>query len=76
MKVVWKHGDRSFEIERAPMPPERFSALTKLAGAAIGGLVLVALVRMVGTWAIAWAVGAMVLVGFGKLIVWLCKSVK
>ena len=67
MKIVWKHGDRSIEFERQPMPPERFSALCKLAGAVIGGAVLVTLVRMVGTWAIAWAVEALVLVGLGKM---------
>ena len=63
MKITWKHGDRTIEFEHQPMPPERFTVFCKLAGAVTGGLVLVALVRMVGTWAIAWAVGALVLVG-------------
>lgn len=76
MKVIWKHGDRSIEFEHQPMPPERFSVLAKLAGAVIGGAVLVTLVHMVGIWAIAWAVGVLVLVGLGKLMVWLCKSVE
>lgn len=76
MKIVWKHGGRTIEFERQPMPPERFAAVCKLAGAVIGGLVLVALVRMVGTWAIAWAAGVGLAVGFGKLMLWLCKSVK
>lgn len=76
MRVVWKHGDRSIEFERQPMPPERFAALCRLAGAVIGGAVLLALVRMLDVWGLVWAVGALVLVGFGKLIVWLCKSVK
>lgn len=67
MKITWKHGDRSIEFEHQPMPPERFTALCKLAGAAIGGLVLVALVRMVGVWAIGWEVGASVLVGIYRL---------
>lgn len=52
-----------FEYEREPMPPERFSAVCKLAGAAIGGAV-----RMVGIWAIVWAVGALVAVGLYKLL--------
>jgi len=64
VKVKWKHGDRSVEFERQPMPPERFNALCKLAG---GGVLLVA-VRMVGIWAIVWAVGALVLVGLYRLI--------
>ena len=57
-----------FEYEREPMPPERFSAVCKLAGAAIGGSVLLGAVRMVGIWAIVWAVGALVAVGLYKLL--------
>ena len=68
MKVKWKHGDRSVEFERQPMSPERFNALCKLARAAIGGGVLLGAVRMVGIWAIVWAVGALVLVGLYRLI--------
>ena len=48
MKITWKHGDRSIEFEHTPMPPERFAALCKLAGAVIGGVVLLGAVRMVG----------------------------
>lgn len=69
MKITWKHGDRSIEFERKPMPLERFAALCKLAGSMIGGVVLLGLVHMVGTWAIAWAVGALALVGLGRLAV-------
>lgn len=69
MKIVWKHGDRSIEFEHTPMPPERFAALCKLAGAAIGGVVLLAAIHEVGIWAIVWAVGAMVMVGLYKLVV-------
>ena len=68
MKITWKHGDRSVEFERQPMSPERFNALCKLAGAAIGGGVLLLAVHMVGIWAIVWAVGALVLVGLYRLI--------
>ena len=68
MKVKWKHGDRSVEFERQPMSPERSNALCKLARAAIGGGVLLGAVRMVGIWAIVWAVGALVLVGLYRLI--------
>ena len=68
MKITWKHGDRSVEFEHQPMSPERFNALCKLAGAAIGGGVLLVAVRMVGIWAIVWAVGALVLVGLYRLI--------
>ena len=68
MRITWKHGDRSVEFEHQPMSPERFNALCKLAGAAIGGGVLLVAVHMVGIWAIVWAVGALVLVGLYRLI--------
>ncbi len=68
MRITWKHGDRSVEFEHQPMSPERFNALCKLAGAAIGGGVLLLAVHMVGIWAIVWAVGALVLVGLYRLI--------
>ena len=68
MKITWKHGNRSIEFEHQPMPPERFNTLCKLAGAAIGGGVLLGAVRMVGIWAIVWAVGALVQVGLYRLI--------
>ena len=67
MKITWKHGDRTVEFERKSMPPERFTALCKLAGAMIGGVLLLGLVHMVGARAIAWAVGALVAVGFYSL---------
>lgn len=68
MKIRLDVDNRSFEYEREPMPPERFSAVCKLAGAAIGGAVLLGAVRMVGIWAIVWAVGALVAVGLYKLL--------
>lgn len=73
MKITWKHGDRSIKFERQPMPPERFAVLCKLAGAAIGGVVLLAAIHEVGIWAIVWAVGAMVLVGLGRMFGGLMK---
>lgn len=76
MRVTWKHGDRSIKFERQPIPPERFAVLCKLAGAAIGGVVLLAAIHEVGIWAIVWAVGVVLIVGFGKLLVWLCKSIE
>lgn len=54
-------------IEREPMSTERFEALCKLARTAIGGIVLIEAIHMVGIWAIAWAVGALVLVGLYKV---------
>lgn len=66
MKITWKHGDRSIEFERKPVPEGRFRALCKLAGGVIGGAALLVAVRIVS----AWAIGALVAVGFYKM---LCK---
>ena len=49
------------------MSPDRFAALCKLAGAAIGGLVLLALVHMLDVWGLVWAVAALVLMGLGRM---------
>lgn len=56
------------ELEREPMPLERFTALCKLALAAIGGGVSLGAAALVGFWAIPWSVGALALVGAYKLI--------
>ena len=50
------------------MPPERFTALCKLAGAAIGGVVLLGAISMVGVMAIVLEVVALLLVGLYKII--------
>ena len=63
-----KDDDVHMVVERDPMPPERFKAVCKLTGATIGGAVLLCAVHMVGVWAIAWAVGALVAVGLYKLM--------
>lgn len=67
MKIKLDIENRAIEYEREPMPPERFNALCKLAGAAIGGVVLLAGVHMVGTWAIGGALVAMLFYGFYHL---------
>ncbi len=64
--------DVHIQVERDPMPPERFTALCRLAGAAIGGAVFLGVVHMVGVWAIPWAVGALVAVGLYKLMKSIC----
>lgn len=68
MRITWKHGDRSIEFEHQPMPPEKFNVLAKLAGAVIGGVVLLALVRTLDVWGLVWTIGALVLVGLGKML--------
>ncbi len=69
MKIHLKLGDINLRCERDPMPEGRFRALCCLALVAIAGGVLLGAVRMVGIWAIVWAVGALVAVGFYKSMV-------
>jgi len=66
MKIHLEYNGIVFELEHRPMPEGRFRALCRLALVAIAGGVLLGAVHMVGVWAIAWAVGALV-VGLGKL---------
>ena len=68
MKIRLEHNSTVFEFERGPMEIGRFTVLCKLAGAAVGGAVLVALVRMLGVWGIVWPVGVLVLIGLYKLM--------
>lgn len=70
MKItIDRNGDDvHMEVERDPMPPERFKAVCKLAGTAIGGVILLGAIRMIGAWAVAWSVGALALVGIYKVI--------
>lgn len=67
MKIRLDVDNRHFEYETEPMSEDRFNALCKLAGAAIGGAVLLGAIHMVGFWAVPWAVGALVAVGVYKL---------
>ncbi len=60
--------DIHIQVERDPMPPERFKAVCGLVGAAIGGAVFLSAVRMVGVWAVAWAVGVLFMVGMYNLM--------
>lgn len=70
MKITLdRNGDDvHLEVERDPMPPERFKAVCKLVSAAIGGAVLLCAVHMVGIWGLVWAVGALVAVGLYKIM--------
>lgn len=68
MKIKLDIENRSVEYEREPMPPERFNALYKLVKAAIGGVVLLVGVHMVGTWAIGGALAALLFYGFYQLL--------
>lgn len=67
MKIKLDIENRAIEYERDPMPPERFDALCKIVKAAIGGVVLLVGVHMVGTWAIGGALVAMLFYGLYHL---------
>lgn len=63
MKIKLDIENRAIEYEREPMPPERFNALCKLVKAAIGSVVLLVGIHMVGVWAIGGALAAMMFYG-------------
>ena len=68
MKIRLEHNGTVFEFERRPMEIGRFALLCQLAGAAVGGAVLVALVHMLGVWGLVWSLAGLVLVGVYRLI--------
>lgn len=68
MRIKLEYHGTTFEYERKPMEAERFTTLCKLTEAMIGGVMLVALVRMLGVWGIVWPVGALALIGLYKLM--------
>lgn len=63
IKVDRAGNDIHVVLEREPMSPERFEAVCKLVGAAIGGGVLLGAVQLVGAWAIGGALLVLILVG-------------
>ncbi len=75
MKIrIDQNGDGiHVELERDPLPPERFTALCKLALAAIAGAVLLGAIALVGFWVIPWAAVALLLTGIYKLALWCFK---
>lgn len=68
MRIRLERNGTLFELERRPMEIGRFALLCRLAGAAIGGAVLVALVHMLGLWGLIWSLVGLVLVGVYRLI--------
>ncbi len=67
MKIHLEYNGVVLKFERTRMPEGRFRALCCLALVAIAGGVLLGAIRMVGIWAVVWAVGALVAVGFYKM---------
>lgn len=67
MRIRIERNDTVFEFERKPLSEGRFRALCKLAGAAISGAVLLIAIHFAGVWAIAGALGALLLYGFYKM---------
>ena len=68
MKIRLKVGEDVFEAETTPIPPERFKIVCRLVSAAIGGVVLLGAIHMVGTSAVIGAAGMLFLVGLYKLM--------
>lgn len=68
LKIRLEYKGSVFEYERKPMSESHFQAVCKLAGAVIGGLVLVVLVHMVGVMAIVLEVVALLLLGLYRII--------
>ena len=70
MKITIDRTGDDFHVslEREPMAPERFKAVCVLEGVAIGGVVLLVAIRMVGTWAIGGTVVAQALYGLYKMV--------
>ena len=68
MKIKLDIENRTIECEREPVPPERFNALCRLAGGAIGGVVLLVGVHMVGVWAIGGALAALLFYGLYQIM--------
>ena len=68
MKIKLEMDGKSFEYEREPMPPERFSALCRLAGGAIAGAVLLGAMRLDSLLTIVGAVVALILYGLYKTV--------
>lgn len=48
MKIKFKHGDTSLELERDPMPPERFKIVCAVLLAVLYVVVAIAAVAMIG----------------------------
>ena len=61
LKIHLEHNGTVLDIEREPMPTDRFRAVCGL-------IALLGAVHAVGVWAIVWAVVALVTVGAYKLI--------
>lgn len=68
LKIRLEYKGSVFEYEHQPMKEGRFRALCSLALATIAGGVLLGAIALVGVRAIAWAVGALVAVGFYSLV--------
>ncbi len=69
MKITFDHrGDGvHMEVQRDPMPPERFKAVCRLVAAGIGGAVFLVAVKLAGIAAIIGAAVALFMVGLYKV---------
>lgn len=71
MKIRFERGDTTFEVEKDPMPPERFKAVCALAGAAVYAGLVIGVAALCGGWGVVAVMGLTVvlaLIAGGALI--------
>lgn len=71
MKIRFERGDTAFEVEKDPMPPERFKTVCALAGAAVYAGLVIGVAALCGGWGVVAVMGLTVilaLIACGALI--------
>lgn len=62
MKIRFERGDTAFEVEKDPMPPERFKAFYALAGAGVYAGMVIGVAALCGVFGVLLALLGTVLV--------------
>ena len=57
MKIRFERGDTAFEVEKDPMPPERFKVVCALAGAGIYAGMVIGVAALCGGWGVVAVMG-------------------
>lgn len=71
MKIRFERGDTAFEVERDPMPPERFKAVCALAGTGVYAGLVIGVAALCGIWGVVVVLGTTVILAMiagGSLI--------
>lgn len=61
MKIRFERGDTAFEVEKNPMPPERFKAVCAIALAAVYAGMLIGVAALCGIWGVVAVMGLTVI---------------